>query len=473
MESNTASAHPTPAVPASPWPAGTPRPGRYPGVPVEPRPDRLLRAVGCLLFVYVWRVQDIFPFIGTLQLPILLSGLAVALYVTNRNPWRRLEHLRSPIVALALGLLAVMILGIPGSLWRGASLTFTIKGFIPNLVLMGLVAASIRTTRDVEWYAKVNLYGAMFYATIVNLFFHVGANGRLGNLVYYDANDFALIVVSTIPFAIYYLPRRNGPRRRLIGLLALLLLTLAIVKSGSRGGFLGFLAVMGYVLLRYRAIPSRVRLFAGVAGVALIALLASDKYWQLMGTILHPESDYNWSEQEGRIEVWKRGIGYMISHPVLGVGVASYPVAEGTLSEIARMRAARGKGFKWSVAHNSFLETGAELGIPGLCLFVAMFGAAFRSLARIKLTGRYGPWVTPREIALAQMLIGALIGFVVCGIFVSAEYFAYLYLLFGLTVGLMKLVQVRRQATLASIPVPTRARRATPVPAGASSPGVR
>jgi O-antigen ligase len=170
-----------------------------------------------------------------------------------------------------------------------------------------------------------------------------------------------------------------------------------------------------------------------------------------MSTILHPKEDYNWSAQEGRKEVWKRGVGYMMSHPLLGLGVGTYPVAEGKLSEIGRELAARGKGFKWSVAHNSFLETGAELGIPGLCVFLGIFIVSIRALARLSSRSRHVPWITPRETALAQLLIGSLIGFMAAGFFVSAEYFAYLYFLLGLTIGLLKLVRLRREAIMAAV----------------------
>ncbi|MBX6330721.1 MAG: O-antigen ligase family protein [Gemmatimonadaceae bacterium] len=436
-----------PSIPA----AGRRGRAAVPAGATEPKPDRLLRAVGLMLFAYVWRLQDAFPILSKFYLPILFAGLALVYFATSRHPWRRLSQIRLPVVTLSLVLFALMVLGIPGSLWRGASFSFTFKGFLPNLVFMGLVAASVRTTRDVEWYAKVNLYGAIFYATIVNLFFHVGYDGRLGDLVYYDANDFALIMVCTIPFGVYALKKGNRARSRVFGIIGLWLFALAVVKSGSRGGFLGFVAVILYVLLRYRAIPSRVRLFAGVGGVALLLLLASDKYWTMMSTMLHPKDDYNWSGEQGRREIWKRGVGYAMSHPILGIGVRSYPIAEGTLSEVGRQRLAEGKGFKWSVAHNSFLETAAELGIPAAIVFIAMFAVTIRALTRIRLDGPYGPWVTAREVALAQLLIGSFVGYVVAGFFVSAEYFSYLYFLFGLAAGLLKLVRLRRATTLAML----------------------
>lgn len=425
--------------------------GRHPLVSTasanaEPRPDRLMRAVGLMLFTYVWRIQDAFPILGKLQLALLALAAAVVMYAGVKNPIRRMKLVTAqPTSKLIAALVIIMVIGVPFSVWRGHSAAFVLKSYLPDVIFYGLVAATVRTIRDVEWYALMNLYGALIFATVVALFFHVGSDGRLGGLVYYDANDFALVTVCTIPFAFYFLGKGQRASRRIVGCIALGVFLTAMVKSGSRGGFIGLIAVMVYILLFYRAIPSRTRLLITVAGLALFVGFASDKYWTMMGTILHPTSDYNYTSNEGRVEVWKRGATYMLHNPVVGVGVAAYPMAEGG-SDLARSLEARGMGFKWSVAHNSFLETGAELGIPGLAVFIAMLVVTVVALSRISRRGRFARWVSTREISLAQMLIAAIVGFAVSGIFVSAEYFAYLYFLLALSVGLVKLVRLRAQS---------------------------
>ena len=401
-----------------------------------------MRAIALMMFTYVWRIQDAFPILGKLQLALLALIGATFLFAGGKHPARHLSGIRSPTAKLVIALLAIMLVGVPFSLWQGHSLMFVLKSYLPDVIFFALVAASVRSIRDVEWYALMNLYGALVFATIVSLFFGVGGDGRLGGLIYYDANDFALVMDCTIPFAVYFVGKGHGKFRRVVAIITLGMILTAIVKSGSRGGFIGLIAVMLYVLLRYRAIPGRVRLAVTIAGTALFLGFASDKYWTLMGTLLHPQSDYNYTDSEGRVEVWKRGVGYMLHHPVVGVGVAAYPMAEGG-SDLALSLGTQGKGFKWSVAHNSFLETGAELGFPGLAVFIAMIVVTGVSLRRLSPRGRWAPWITRREMALGQMLIGALIAFAVAGIFVSAEYFSYFYFLLGLAIGLIKIVRMR------------------------------
>jgi O-antigen ligase len=432
-----------------------------------------MRAVALMLFTYVWRLQDAFPFLGKAQLPLLAMLTALIYYASTKHPIRRARLIKGPTLKLVVALTVIMAIGVPFSLWVGHSATFVLKGMLPNVLFLVLVATSVRTIRDVEWFALVNLYGALVYTTVVSLFFSVGGDGRLGGLIFYDANDFALVMVCTIPFAIYFLGKGQKRSRRIAALVTMVMILTAMVKSGSRGGFIGLIAVMLYVLLRYRAIPSRVRLAVTIAGVALFLGFASDKYWTSMGTILHPQSDYNYKDDVGRVEVWKRGVGYMIHNPIVGVGVAAYPVAEGG-SDLALALAAQGRGFKWSVAHNSFLETGAELGIPGALVFIAILVVTGFGLTRFSPRGKWAPWIARREMALAQMLIGALFGFAVAGFFVSAEYFAYLYFILGLAVGLMKLVRLRAAANPLKRPqINVRLASRTPPPSDADLGWVR
>jgi O-antigen ligase len=325
--------------------------------------------------------------------------------------------------------------------WPGRSVSFLVKELVPNLLLIVLVAASVRSIRDLEWIALVNVLGACLFCLFVHLNFEIGPDGRLGHLVYYDANDLALVLVCTIPFAIFFLLTGSWTRR-VLALASCALFVATLVKSGSRGGFLGFVAVLMYVLLAYRVIPKRVRVAAVCGAFALLTLVGSEAYWRQLGTLRNPQQDYNWSGREtaGRMEVWKRGLKYMADHPVLGVGMRNFPMAEGSLSEESKASMERGQGFKWSAAHNSFLEVGVELGVLGLAVFVTMLVAALRALRRIRSGRRWSaPTTQRREVSLAFTLSAAFVGFIVCGFFLSAWYFSYLYMLLGLVIGLGKI----------------------------------
>jgi O-antigen ligase len=209
---------------------------------------------------------------------------------------------------------------------------------------------------------------------------------------------------------------------RLFAAVGLVVLTLGFVWSGSRGGFIALAAVAIYVVLCFSAIPLRWRLSATALVAVVLIATASDQYWHQMGTIAS-DADYNHTAESGRLQIWSRGIGYMMDNPVLGVGPGNFQTAEGTLSPFAE-RQQYGVGVRWNAPHNSFVQIGAELGFPGLALYIAVIASAFSALRR---AGDLSPALT-----------ASLLGFVVGSFFLSLAYSEMLYTLVALAVGLRK-----------------------------------
>jgi O-antigen ligase len=359
----------------------------------------------------------------------------------------------------------------PFSLWQGKTVTFITKVYMPILLLMSGVAVSIRSADDVDWIAFACMIGATVYSIWTYLFVGIGSDGRLSGGAHYDANDFGLLLVCSVPFAIYFLRPKVAAWKRLFALFSLALYLEMIVKSGSRGAFIAFVVLIVYVVIAFDAIPKRVRLLAVGAAVLIMVVLGSTAYWNMMQTLTNPKDDYNMTSPVGRKAIWKRGVGYMLTHPVLGVGASTFEQAEGSLSEISREYAAQGRGLKWSTAHNSFVLVGAELGVGGLIIFVTMIGTSFSRMSQIKSGWGGDPAVTPDDAAFAQTLIGSLIGFCIAGFFVSAAYFSILYVLIGLVVAEDSLRKRRRArgAVVAVAPPASRVKgavrpRQQPVP---------
>ena len=398
------------------------------------KPDALMYVTAAFWWVSVWRFQDLWPIIGKLQIPLALEIILTLMLAGSLTGVRSLKWIKSRILALPFVLLAIMVVGVPISLWPGNSVIFITKVFFPSLVLMLAVAASLRNADDINWLAFAHLIGATIYSVYIYLFIPM-VDGRLGGGIYYDANDLALLVVCTIPFAIYFLRSSVPGWKRLFALFSLMLFVEMVIKSGSRGGFIAFIALMLYIVVAFRAIPTRVRVSAVVIAAAIMTVLGSTAYWDMMRSILHPKDDYNMTSEVGRKAIWKRGIGYMLTHPALGVGANAFEQAEGTLSAISKQYASENRGLKWSTAHNSFVLVGAELGVGGMVIFVAMLGTSITHLSRIKSGANGDPDVTDEDAAFAQVLIAALIGFSVAGFFVSAAYDSFLYALLGLVIA--------------------------------------
>jgi O-antigen ligase len=332
-----------------------------------------------------------------------------------------------------------MVLSVPGSLYPGLSFNFIVQNHIKTFILMALLAASVRTLKDVERFAAVQVFGMGLYSAFILLRFDIGEGGRLGNLVYYDANDLGMLIICTLPLAIYFLRQGMEWRWRIIAAVVLPLALMTIVKTGSRGTFIGLIAVVLYMLFQFRAVSKRARITAAIAALVALLFLGNETYWETMRTILNPQEDYNWSGQSssGRMEVWKRGVGYMLERPLFGVGVNAFGVAEGTISDLAVLQE-YGIGLKWSAAHNSFVEAGAELGFPGLISFVCLLAAAYYACSRIGRHSAAGVRGATNEAVLGQVLCATLVGYVAAGFFLSQAYSAYMYATYGIIVGLVK-----------------------------------
>jgi O-antigen ligase len=386
-----------------------------------------------LLLSYVWRIQDLFAPLRAIH--IVTLGSAVALLMLGFSGRVSVIRLRSrhPVFVLTIAILLLMFASIPSSVFPGNSFRFITDDHIKTIMLMVMLVAGISSARTLERLIFVQLLGATLYSLVILTRFSM-VDGRLQNLVYYDPNDLAMLLVCVIPFAVYFMRSGQPNIRRVIGCLATVVLLLAIVKTGSRGGFLGLVAVVSFMLLRFRFIPTRTRWSVFGLAAVLFVLLTGNQYWELMSSLMHPTEDYNWAgnAESGRIEVWKRGLNYMAKRPVIGVGVNSFYVAEGTLSPLAELQQF-GRGLKWSAPHNSFVQIGAELGVTGLIVFLLLLRAAYRAAMANVIRDKDGKLKEPGALGLA--FAASITGFVVSGFFLSQAYAAFLYTLLGMIVA--------------------------------------
>jgi putative inorganic carbon (HCO3(-)) transporter len=396
--------------------------------------DALLVCVAGYLLTSVGRVHQLFPILEVFR-PTLVTGvLAIAIYMFDRDQRREARRVMVPTTKLLLAVLAWMMLSVPGALREGNSFEMLFDNFIKTVAMYFIAAASIRTRGDVERLMLVYLSAVTIYSTVVLARFDVGHGDkwRLGHLYYYDDNDFATLVVTAVPFCVYFLhATRRWLWRFLIGV-CLIVLMIGFVRAGSRGGLLALGAVGAFMVLRYSAIPLRWRISATALVALVVVLMASDRYWDQVG-ITMSDQDYNMTEESGRIRIWERGFGYMLQYPMFGVGPNNFGVAEGTLSPFAS-RQQFGIGVRWNAPHNTFVQVGAELGIPGLVLFLLMIASAFAALRRVRRTG------DDSHAQPTAALIASLLGFVVGAFFLSLAYADVMYMLMALAVGQHKVL---------------------------------
>jgi O-antigen ligase len=395
-----------------------------PAIPANDAWDPLLACVAGYILTAVGRLHQLFGVLEAIHLAAVTGALTVVLYLLDSHDARRPAAVRCLTTALAGTLIFWMILSLTTALHAGESFELVFDNFIKTALMSFIVAASVRSVADAERLAFVYLAGAVIYSAVVMMRFDIGSGSawRLGHLYYYDANDYATLTVTAMPLGLYFLNRGQRRGVRLFAACGLVLLTLGFVRSGSRGGFIALAAVAGYIVFRFNSIPLGRRLLSTALVIGVLFATATDQYWEQMSTIAS-DTDYNHTEESGRLQIWSRGVGYMLSNPLLGVGPGNFGVAEGTLSPMAA-RQQFGIGVRWNAPHNSFVQIGAELGFAGLALYVAILVSAFLAL---------------RDAGdLRPPLTASLLGFVVGSFFLSLAYSEMLYTLVAFAVAVRK-----------------------------------
>jgi putative inorganic carbon (HCO3(-)) transporter len=230
----------------------------------------------------------------------------------------------------------------------------------------------------------------------------VGLENRIrGTGIFHDPNDLGMTLVMSVPLILWVVfePARAVWQRALAIVLAAPIMT-AIVYTSSRGAILGLCGVaMVFAFRQFKMIPALT--FGGVAVAALM----------ILGPARAQAMDSQENSAQSRIEAWGQGLMMLKSKPVFGVGY-------GRFTE-----------FHHKVAHNSFVQTAAELGLAGAVVFVAMFDRLFRILHRGRRALSLPPGLSPSWM---NAMIASATGMVVCAFFLSRQYVAVPYILLAL-----------------------------------------
>lgn len=168
------------------------------------------------------------------------------------------------------------------------------------------------------------------------------------------------------------------------------------------------------------------------------------------------------------MELIKRAFGYMMRNPATGLGAGQFGRAEGTMSPLATAHSADpgSAGVKWSAAHNSFMQIGAEMGVPGLVLFsMLVFGCILEGLRLQRVLPPAWRKSDPERRLLfycATYLPVAFLGFASAGFFVSFAYLDVIYVLTAFHLGMLRCIQMKQAEELGggtAVPVPVAATR--------------
>ena len=219
----------------------------------------------------------------------------------------------------------------------------------------------------------------------------------------------------------------------------------------SRGGFLAAGVVGLFTFVRSE---KKIRALIGVTAMCvLVASVMPQEFWNRMQTINAPDEE-QMASSEGRLHFWDIAVDMADAKPLTGVGLNGFEPSYQSYNV--------GQDFEGVRAtHSAWFGILADLGYPGLLLFLANFGMAVWSCWRVHRIARKDP--AKRELRLyANALMTSLAAYAVAATFLSQQYSEMLWHFIGLSTALYLVTMSEQAAPKAVVAVPAQPLRPAP-----------
>jgi O-antigen ligase len=354
-------------------------------------------------------------FMGELTMIKYLGAICFA-YALMRLSERK-TPLRLFATAQARCFIAFMMLASLSFLGHGAPVSFESSPFMAcvSFLLLFITTLIIVDSLDRLRYVLLAGVGSMAFASIYVLRewqkSGFAAKVRPG-WVTGDANYFTASVLVFLPVA-FCLMRRGTLLQRAFCAGCLSLTLLAITGASSRGGFLALVVMSLFLMWRI----SR-RFGASILVGMLLLLLSVASPSSPLDRLLNPIAGDIQAEKMRWI-LWEAGLRVVADHPWTGIGPGNFKPVVARYYEDPETTPPH-------VAHNTYIETAAELGLPGLGILLACLISTLASLEHLRRRASVRGPALLHDTALA--LQAGLIGYSVSAFFLSAPWNKFLWL---------------------------------------------
>ncbi|MFO0687464.1 MAG: O-antigen ligase family protein [Myxococcota bacterium] len=278
-----------------------------------------------------------------------------------------------------------------------------------------------------------------------------GPGGIIG-----DENELALACNTAVPMAYFGAVSSRGWKRLVYAGIGLVLLA-SIVISLSRGGFVGLVGIVGYIILISKY---RLRAIAGIAIAAAVFYVAVPRTY--INEVLSIGQEASGEVEDGtgdiRLFLWQTAFNMWKDNPILGVGAGNSRYNTGKYQADWEGPLYSGKDWSGMAIHSGFFELLSEMGSAGVFFYGAMIAnhfAVLRGVRRLARKTRGIPSALRDEMEMySGALAAGMIGYLGSGLFLSVAYHPYAFyfaalslaLSWGLDVELARLAAARENA---------------------------
>jgi len=321
-----------------------------------------------------------------IDLPILvLLVMAVARVVAPGGPPRVFPiPARGPLAAGALFCCWILLGAIGAD--RPVGVMVQSLEYVRLVLAMGAVAACVDRPELARWalagllldlFAQGALAVAQFATgSSFGLYAHfqeesaVGLITRSGGTLNPTVLSEYLGLLAPVALAAAVAARRRWASAGLFALYGLAAVGVALTLS--RGGLLNLAfstALVVWAVLRAPDVEERRKTLLGGATLAFAVVLAA--YFSTQALARMAQTSAEFQGDEGRITQYLQAVSMVADNPAFGVGLGNYVASMGRY----------GAQLPYPV-HNKFLGVAAETGLPGLLLYLGLWGLVLRQLVR-------------------------------------------------------------------------------------------
>ncbi len=305
---------------------------------------------------------------------------------------------------------------VPFSSYPSGSVRVLLDWWLKNWALFIMLVALLNTRRQVARMMAVLAFGSTV-AAVSSAFTGFNNQGRLAltGSSLDDPNTLGMTFLLGLPLWMSVITDRSrSPFFRMAVTLFTVPILVGIPLTGSRGTMVAAMLVTIYVFKRF-SIGGKTALVVLMTLVLLLSAtyLADDLMTRYM-TVANPDRFETTAASESRVYLLKQGFILLAQHPLTGVGIGMFAVAENDLS--IEQGLARGT---WHTCHNMFMEVASEGGIPAFMVYMFILWTVWKTLTRIE---RLGPDEHPLYRQVAQQAFWMKVAFLVfcaCGLFLS------------------------------------------------------
>jgi O-antigen ligase len=376
---------------------------------------------GLMIYIFLLfaRPQDFVPGLERLRIVLVLAVLILLSFFFRKMATRE------PIAIFSSRrqiLMFLLLLIVPLSNIVNLHLRSAWDGLVEFLTAFLLFFIIVNITSDFEKFRKV-CWTLIFCTTLVcinglvqhfrgvDLIGETLVGGRIRWIgIFHDPNDLALLINSFLPFVLVNLFERDISSVKKVGLtLIAALFLMNIYYTGSRGGYIALIAVIGFLSFqRWGWIKGSI-----IGALLLLVLLAFAP--SRMGNLSPQEASAS-----GRIYAWTNGLVMLKTHPALGIGYLRFTLTHGR------------------AAHSAFVACLAELGLIGYFVWLSLLYSSFSDLIAIKKSP-----ASKQHRKYSNILLLSFVGFLASAVFLSQAYNPIFYMLCALVTVTVKTIDVQ------------------------------